>query len=115
MIDIKGKGVISLVGSLDYEHKSIFQLRVLAIDRAMEGQRRTATAAIVVQVEDAEDQPPVFTFVPSVTRIPEDLPVGAPVLRVIAVDGDRGVNNAVTYRITKGARGLFNINSSSGN
>jgi hypothetical protein len=52
--------------------------------------------------------------VPSVTRIAEDLPIGAPILRVIAVDGDRGVNNAVTYRISKGDRGLFSINSNTG-
>lgn len=43
-------------------------------DRANTGRRNTATAAILVKVEDVEDQPPVFISVPSVTRIPEDLP-----------------------------------------
>ena len=57
--------MISLSSKLDYERKSIYQLKVLAIDRAVEEERRTATAALVVQVEDAEDEPPVFTFVPS--------------------------------------------------
>ena len=80
----------------------------------MEGERHTATATMLVRVEDAEDQPPVFTFVPSVTRIPENLPINSQILRVTAVDGDRGVNNAVTYAIIKGARNLFSINSSTG-
>lgn len=32
---INGKGVIRLVGSLDYERKYLYQLRILAIDRAI--------------------------------------------------------------------------------
>ncbi|RWS14756.1 cadherin-23-like protein [Dinothrombium tinctorium] len=111
---VEGRGVISLVGDLDYERKSFYQLKILAIDRAIEGERHTASATLLVRVDDAEDQPPVFIFVPSVTRIPENLQIGSQVLRVIAIDGDRGVNNAITYSITKGARGLFAINSSMG-
>ncbi|CAG2110523.1 unnamed protein product, partial [Medioppia subpectinata] len=111
---IEGKGVISLSSSLDYEKKSIYQLKVLAIDRAVEGERLTATAALVIQVEDAEDEPPVFTFVPSVTRIAENLAIGSPVLTVTAVDGDRGVNKAITYRILKGDQKLFTINQNTG-
>lgn len=110
----QGKGVISLVGPLDYERKGLYQLRVLAIDRANTGRRNTATAAILVKVEDVEDQPPVFISVPSVTRIPEDLPPNSAVLTVKAVDGDRGINNAITYRISKGSRGLFSIDRTSG-
>ncbi|XP_054716346.1 cadherin-23-like [Uloborus diversus] len=110
----QGKGVINLVGALDYERKGLYQLRVLAIDRANTGRRNTATAAILVKVEDVEDQPPVFISVPSVTRIPEDLPPNSAVLSVKAVDGDRGINNAITYRISKGSRGLFSIDRTSG-
>uniref|UniRef100_T1KWL6 Cadherin domain-containing protein n=2 Tax=Tetranychus urticae TaxID=32264 RepID=T1KWL6_TETUR len=111
---VEGKGVISLVGDLDYERRSLYQLKILAIDRAIEGDRHTATATLLVRVEDAEDNPPIFTFVPSVTRIPENLSPGSEVLRVIAVDGDRGVNNAVTYRIVRGGQGHFTINPSTG-
>lgn len=32
---INGKGVIRLVGSLDYERKYLYQLRILAVDRAI--------------------------------------------------------------------------------
>ena len=34
---VQGKGVIRLTKSLDYERKSLYQLRVLAIDRAHQG------------------------------------------------------------------------------
>ncbi|XP_067141770.1 cadherin-23 isoform X2 [Centruroides vittatus] len=109
-----GEGVITLIGPLDYEKKSIHQLRVLAIDRANTGRINTATAAILIKVEDVEDQPPEFIIVPPVTRIPEDLTVNSHVLTVKAVDGDRGVNNAITYRIIRGGRDLFAINSNTG-
>lgn len=111
---IQGKGTIRLSGTLDYERKSVYQLKVLAVDRAQEGHRRTSTAAIVVQVEDVDDQGPVFTSVPSVTRIAEDAAVGAPVLQITAIDGDRGVNNPISYRIVKGGNGLFAINAQNG-
>ena len=83
-------------------------------DRAIEGERRTATATLLVRVTDAEDEPPIFTRVPSVTRVAENAPIGSEVLKVAAVDGDRGVNNAISYRITRGGDGLFGIDQSSG-
>ncbi len=70
-----GKGVIRVVEELDYEQKSVYQLQVLARDRAANfGQVNTATAAILVRVEDVADQPPVFVSVPGVTRIAENVP-----------------------------------------
>ncbi|XP_022239300.1 cadherin-23-like [Limulus polyphemus] len=109
-----GKGVINLIGPLDFEKKSLYQLRVLATDRANSNRKNTATAAILVKVEDVEDQPPVFSLVPPVTRIPEDLPLGSHVLTVKAIDGDREIDNVIKYRIIKGGRALFEIDSFSG-
>jgi hypothetical protein len=44
-------------------------------------QRNTGTAAILVKVQDVEDQPPEFVAVSSVTRVSEDVPVGTSVLQ----------------------------------
>lgn len=76
----QGKGVIRLSGSLDYERKNLYQLRVLAVDRANQGQINTGTAAIVVKVKDVEDQPPEFVVASPITRIPENIPKGSKVL-----------------------------------
>lgn len=35
--NVNGKGIISLVGKLDYEKKYLYQLRILASDRAISG------------------------------------------------------------------------------
>lgn len=43
---IDGKGVISLVGQLDFEQRSLYQLRVLAIDRAHENERLSTSTSI---------------------------------------------------------------------
>lgn len=47
IIDNKeGKGHVQLVGRLDFERKSLYQLKVLAFDRALEGEQRTATVSV---------------------------------------------------------------------
>ncbi|XP_064108915.1 cadherin-23-like isoform X3 [Macrobrachium nipponense] len=111
---VDGKGVLRLVGDLDYERKSLYQLKVLAVDRAISGRVNTGTANILVRVQDVEDQPPQFIQAPPVTRIPEDIPVNSGVLEVKAVDGDRGINNRITYSILDGDRGLFELDRDSG-
>ncbi|XP_046405905.1 cadherin-23 [Ischnura elegans] len=111
---IDGKGVIVLKGSLDYEKKFLYQIRVLAVDRSNDYRVNSGTAAILVKVDDVEDQPPEFNLVNPVTRVREDMPIGSPVLQVKAVDGDRGINNKIKYSITKGPQDLFGINVNSG-
>ncbi|VVC96242.1 unnamed protein product [Leptidea sinapis] len=111
---VGGKGVIRLINTLDYERKPLYQLRVLAVDRANQGQINTGTAAIIVKVQDVEDQPPEFVVATPVTRISEDAPVGTSVLQVRAIDGDRGINNRISYSIISGGEDNFDIDSSSG-
>ncbi|XP_046962418.1 cadherin-23 isoform X2 [Vanessa cardui] len=111
---VNGKGVIRLTNRLDYERKSLYQLRVLAVDRANQGRVNTGTAAILVKVQDVEDQPPEFIVASPVTRISEDASVGTSVLQVRAIDGDRGINNRISYSIISGGEEHFDIDSSSG-
>ncbi|XP_022814914.1 cadherin-23 [Spodoptera litura] len=111
---VNGKGVIRLTNRLDYERKSLYQLRVLAVDRANQGRINTGTAAILIKVQDVEDQPPEFVVASPVTRISEDAPIGTSVLQVRAIDGDRGINNRISYSIISGGEEHFDIDSSSG-
>ncbi|CAH1646513.1 unnamed protein product [Spodoptera littoralis] len=111
---VNGKGVVRLTNRLDYERKSLYQLRVLAVDRANQGRINTGTAAILIKVQDVEDQPPEFVVASPVTRISEDAPIGTSVLQVRAIDGDRGINNRISYSIISGGEEHFDIDSSSG-
>lgn len=97
---LNGKGVLRCLRPLDYERRSWYQLRILAKDQASDqGRINTATAGLLVRLVDEDDQGPEFITVPSVTRVAEDTPPGAPVLRVKAIDGDRGVNARIAYSL----------------
>nr|XP_022904889.1 cadherin-23 [Onthophagus taurus] len=96
-----GKGIIKLIGSLDYERQTLHQVKVLAIDRAKQGRINTGTAAVVIKVEDVDDRPPEFVRVLPVARISEGVPIGTAVMQVKAIDGDRGINNSIGYSIGK--------------
>lgn len=76
-----GKGLIKLIGGLDYERKTLYHLRVLAVDRANHEPINTGTAAILIKVKDVDDQPPEFEYVNPIVRIPEDIPIGTQVVQ----------------------------------
>lgn len=109
-----GKGIVKLVGSLDYERKSLYQLRILAKDRAIQGKVNTGTASLLVKVKDIEDQLPEFVLISSVTRIAEDAPIGTEVTKVKAIDGDRGVNNQILYSLVENEGSPFRIDQRTG-
>lgn len=111
---VDGKGVVKLIKELDYEKKSLYQLKILAVDRSNNERINTGTAEVVVKVEDVEDQFPEFLVASPVSRISEDAQIGTQVMRVKAVDGDRGVNNPIIYSITKGAMDAFEIDPTLG-
>ncbi len=71
-----GRGLVSVVGELDYEKKSVYELVVVASDQAGLGggsRVNSATAAILIKVLDVSDRPPEFVSAPPVTRVPEDV------------------------------------------
>lgn len=130
----EGTGILRLLQPLDYDRKFLYQLKVIASDRANSQQVNSAINPIVIQVLDKEDSPPQWIQVPSLTRIPEDTPVGSYVLQgnhnirinipnyeftnssciaVRAVDGDHGVNNPIRYSLLN-ERNLFGIDAESG-
>ena len=108
----QGKGVLRLTGELDYETKSLYQLRVLDVDRANQGPVNTGTAAILVKVIDVGDQPPEFVQVQAIARIAENVDIGTRVLQVRAIDGDRGINNPIVYELD--ANEFFDIDQQTG-
>ncbi|KAJ8962164.1 hypothetical protein NQ318_018121 [Aromia moschata] len=113
-------------GSLDYEKQTLHQLKILAVDRAKEGRVNTGTAALLIRVEDVEDQPPEFLRVMPIARIEENSPIGTSVLQglmeatdvITAVDGDRGINNPIRYSLSSNSLSkvteAFIIDSDSG-
>lgn len=111
---VGGKGVLRCLSPLDYERRSWYQLRILAKDQASDqGRINTATAGLLVRLIDEDDQGPEFITVPSVTRVAEDAQPGTSVLRVKAIDGDRGVNQRIIYSLDPSSQ-YFAIDSKDG-
>ncbi|EPQ10699.1 Cadherin-related family member 1 [Myotis brandtii] len=74
----------------------------------------SATADVVVQLLDSNDNAPQFTSPHYVARVPEDAPGGSTVVAVRAVDLDTGPWGAVTYSIYGPGADLFQVHSSTG-
>lgn len=69
------QGIVTLRRQLDFERQRSFSLTLKATDRAKDPARRlTATANIVIEVEDVQDQPPVFLNAPYSATAPENTP-----------------------------------------
>ncbi|XP_069510101.1 protocadherin Fat 2 [Ambystoma mexicanum] len=113
-IDFK-TGVLSVIGNLDFETKTKHVLTVRATDTAVGS---SSEAVVEVQVEDINDNPPVFSQRVYMAVVSEGLPSNTPVLCVSALDADSGKNNVLSYQII--ANGLdssikfFHIDSDTG-
>ncbi|XP_044081827.1 protocadherin gamma-A6 isoform X17 [Neovison vison] len=101
--------------ALDREGEAIHHLVLTAVDGG--DPVRSGTARILVIVLDVNDNAPVFTQPIYRVSLPENLPVGTPVLLVNATDQDEGVHAEVTYsflRVTEKISKIFCLNVSTG-
>ncbi|XP_053422777.1 protocadherin gamma-B1 isoform X11 [Nycticebus coucang] len=93
----EGKNAPELVleKPLDREQQSSHLLVLTAMDGG--NPVLTGTAAIQIEVTDANDNPPVFSQDVYKVSLSENVPPGTSVLKVTATDQDEGVNAEITY------------------
>ena len=112
-------GDITLTGSLDYEDTTADGTRIILRVRAtdMNSPAETATLTLTVNVDDVNDNAPVFVTADAdngleyAPTIAENTRVGAEIARVRATDADgTAPNNAVRYSITSGNVELLDNN-----
>ncbi|GAB5566826.1 protocadherin gamma-A6 isoform X8 [Prionailurus iriomotensis] len=97
--------------ALDREGDAVYHLILTAVDGGEPV--RSGTARILVTVLDVNDNAPVFTQPVYRVSVPENLPVGTPVLSVNATDQDEGVHAEVMYsflRVTEKISKIFCLN-----
>ncbi|XP_049337666.1 cadherin-related family member 1 isoform X2 [Astyanax mexicanus] len=99
--------------AIDYEKSQtlIFKLLAVEIDTP---ERFSATADIVINLLDTNDNAPKFTSDFYIARIPENSPGGSNVVSVTATDPDSGLWGVVKYSIYGSGSDLFLIQSDSG-
>ncbi|XP_053894401.1 cadherin-related family member 2 [Malaclemys terrapin pileata] len=96
-------GTVGLNGSLSYNNQSTYyQLQLKATDGVGCQENCTylsSVAYLSVNVVDKPDLAPQFLNEPYVGSVPENCPLGTPVLTVWAIDRDKGVNYALNYSL----------------
>ncbi|XP_061155879.1 protocadherin Fat 3 [Syngnathus typhle] len=95
-------GVVVLEKPLDRESQDSYRLRVRATDQAGLQGALFSQVELTVLVLDVNDNAPVFQRRDYTVTVPEDVAVGAEVLRVLATSADIGPNAEISYRIRSG-------------
>ena len=105
-------GELVLSVPLDFETDQSYTFQVLATESTPEGETFTASATVVITVNNINDHRPVITPSP-ITLVLASQEVGEQVLQVEATDPDN--LDSLVYSISDASvSGLFSINSSTG-
>ncbi|XP_047515658.1 cadherin-23 [Pieris napi] len=103
--------------SLDRERQSVLRLEIEAFDCPAGGSERLkSTAVILLDVLDVDDNSPAFEKAVYTAVVPENVPIGISVVKLLALDPDEGLGGEIKYDfLDEGeANGLFVIDPTTG-
>lgn len=105
--------IVRVNGILDREQINKYNLTIVAADKG--SPPRTATAFLIIQVNDVNDHEPVFTKSEYSAVLSELAPPGTYVAGITATDEDTGVNAQIYYAIVSGNdQQWFHVDAGSG-
>lgn len=90
--------IVQTTGELDRETRSNYSFTITAKDSG--SPQRTGTTTVTVNIEDENDNPPIFDPSTYHAQVNETDEIDTFVIRVIASDRDIGVNRDITYQFT---------------
>ncbi|XP_071764020.1 cadherin-related family member 1a isoform X1 [Centroberyx gerrardi] len=105
--------IVEDTSGIDYEKGATLTFKLLAVEIDTP-ERFSATADIVINLLDTNDNIPKFTSEYYIARVPENSPGGSNVVSVTANDPDSGPWGEVKYTIYGSGSDLFAIHPSSG-
>lgn len=98
----------------NYEWRRLYSQRITVCDRGGE-QRRCAATTLTVEVEDVNDEPPVFSRATYHFEVPENQPEGTVVGTVTADDADVNlVFRRIVYQLRGGLEDHFAVDPDTG-
>lgn len=112
-IDFK-TGVLMVASQLDYESETKHVFTVRATDTALGA---FSEAIVEVEVEDVNDNMPVFSQMVYNVSVSEGMPAQTPVVQLFAMDRDSGRNKLISYQIledTPDMAKFFHVNANTG-
>ncbi len=102
--------------ALDREKQPVIQFTLTAVDGGKPP--RSGTINLVVNIEDVNDNIPVFSKPLFKARVAENVPLGTSVIQVHAGDPDEGLNGDIAYSLVSQYNdinvGAFSIDSETG-
>ncbi|KAI4807826.1 hypothetical protein KUCAC02_027608 [Chaenocephalus aceratus] len=105
--------IVEDTSGIDYEKGPTLSFKLLAVEIDTP-ERFSATADIVINLLDTNDNVPKFTSEYYITRVAENSPGGSSVVSVTANDPDSGPWGEVKYTIYGSGSDLFSIHPASG-
>lgn len=109
---IPASGKLSTARGLDRERVANYKLTVAACDHGVPP--LCAHLEVHVRVLDLNDNSPSFAQEAYAAEVPEDLPLGALVLQLRALDPDEGANGRVSYFLANESLGTFQVDPETG-
>lgn len=93
----KETGALTLSRTLDFEVAQSHSFVVMASDQG--SPQQSANMTVIVDVQDVNDNPPVFEQSEYVVKISESVTINTKIIQVVAHDKDIGNNARLTYSI----------------
>lgn len=93
-------GIVTLMKPLDREQQALYNLTLKATD--MGTPPLHSTINLIVNVQDINDSPPVFTSTHYAVSISESSEIGTSIIKLQATSKDIGVNAEISYTIIGG-------------
>ncbi|KAL4608577.1 protocadherin-16-like [Arapaima gigas] len=93
-------GTLILAERLDFESASRYNLTIVVSDRGVP--QHSSSVAAVINVADANDNPPVFSRAEYIVALSEGAVAGTEILHLTATDPDSAPNAEIQYTISSG-------------
>lgn len=107
-------GMLYTAMPLDAEEKAFYTLTVSAIDQGNAGTRKQSSAKVKINVQDTNDNDPIFEQTNMTIWVDENEHAGTTVTKVTARDRDSGENAYISYSIANLNDVPFDIDHFSG-
>lgn len=107
-------GMLYTALPLDAEDKAFYTLTVSAIDQGNAGTRKQSSAKVKINVQDTNDNDPIFEQTNMTIEVDENEHAGTTVTKVTARDRDSGENAYISYSIANLNDVPFDIDHFSG-